>query len=141
MNAQGHYLNGPRVSFSGGAGLLSTATDYAIFLQMLLNGGSYDEQRILSRKSVELMTVNHLNFPYSWSPGTGFGLGFSITTDLGLSGAPGSVGAFGWGGAYHSVYWADPQEDLLVVYFTQVIPITLDDHSKLRALVYQALVD
>jgi len=141
MNAQGHYLNGPRVSFSGGAGLLSTATDYAIFLQMLLNGGSYDGQRILSRKSVELMTVNHLNFPYSWSQGTGFGLGFSITTDLGLSGAPGSVGAFGWGGAYHSVYWADPQEDLLVVYFTQVIPITLDDHSKLRALVYQALVD
>ncbi|MGA0414359.1 MAG: serine hydrolase domain-containing protein [Flavobacteriaceae bacterium] len=141
MNAQGHYLNGPSVSFSGGAGLLSTATDYAIFLQMLLNGGSYDGQRILSRKSVELMTVNHLNFPYSWSPGTGFGLGFSITTDLGLSGAPGSVGAFGWGGAYHSVYWADPQEDLLVVYFTQVIPISLDDHSKLRALVYQALVD
>ncbi|MEL0263397.1 MAG: serine hydrolase domain-containing protein, partial [Flavobacteriaceae bacterium] len=140
MNAQGHYLNGPRVSFSGGAGLLSTATDYAIFLQMLLNGGSYDGQRILSRKSVELMTVNHLNFPYPWSPGTGFGLGFSITTDLGLSGAPGSVGAFGWGGAYHSVYWADPQEDLLVVYCTQVIPSTLDDLSKLRALGSHALV-
>ncbi len=142
MNSQGHYVKGPRKSFSGGAGLLSTANDYAVFLQMVLNGGIYDGTRILSRKSVELMTVNHLDkIPYLWSTGTGFGLGFSITTDLGASGAIGSKGTFGWGGAYHSVYWADPQEDLLVVYFTQVIPITLDDHNKLRALVYQSIID
>lgn len=143
MDAQGHYVKGPRISFSGGAGLLSTAIDYAVFLQMVLNGGTYDGTRILSRKSVELMTVNHLdNIPYTWSEGTGFGLGFSITTDLGASGAMGSKGAFGWGGAYNSVFWADPKEDLLVVYFTQVRPSSLiDDKNKLRALVYQSIID
>ena len=143
MNAQGHYVKGPRISFSGGAGLLSTAIDYAVFLQMVLNGGTYDGTRILSRKSVELMTVNHLyNIPYTWSEGTGFGLGFSITTDLGASGAMGSKGAFGWGGAYNSVFWADPKENLLVVYFTQVRPSSLiDDKNKLRALVYQSIID
>ena len=138
---QGHYLKGPRVSFSGGAGLLSTAKDYARFLQMMLNGGSLDGRRVLSRKSVELMTVDHLNgIPFR--PGQGFGLGFSVVTDVGARGQPGSVGEFGWGGAYHSTYWVDPQEGLVVVYLTQLIPANgLDEHSKLRALVYQALTD
>ena len=145
--SQGHYVKGPRKSFSGGAGLLSTASDYAKFLQMLLNGGIYNNHRILSRKSVELMTADHMNgdhyqgvrFPWDW--GTGFGLGFSITNDLGDRGTLGSVGEYGWGGAYHSNYFVNPEEKLLVVYFTQVIPITLDDHQKLKALVYQAIVD
>lgn len=138
---QGHYVKGPRVSLSGGAGLLSTAEDYARFLQMLLNGGSLDERRVLSRKSVELMTVDHLNgIPFR--AGQGFGLGFSVVTDLGARGQPGSAGEFGWGGAYHSTYWVDPQEGLVVVYLTQLIPANgLDEHSKLRALVYQALAD
>lgn len=138
---QGHYVKGPRVSFSGGAGLLSTAKDYARFLQMMLNSGSLDGRRVLSRKSVELMTVDHLNgIPFR--AGQGFGLGFSVVTDLGARGQPGSVGEFGWGGAYHSTYWVDPQEGLVVVYLTQLIPANgLDEHSKLRALVYQALTD
>lgn len=138
---QGHYVTGPRVSFSGGAGLLSTAKDYARFLQMMLNGGSLDGRRVLSRKSVELMTVDHLNgIPFR--SGQGFGLGFSVVTDLGARGQPGSEGEFGWGGAYHSTYWVDPQEGLVVVYLTQLIPANgLDEHSKLRALVYQALTD
>lgn len=138
---QGHYVKGPRVSFSGGAGLLSTAKDYARFLQMMLNGGTLDGMRVLSRKSVELMTVDHLNgIPFR--AGQGFGLGFSVVTDLGARGQPGSVGEFGWGGAYHSTYWVDPQEGLVVVYLTQLIPADgLDEHSKLRALVYQALTD
>lgn len=138
---QGHYVKGPRVSLSGGAGLLSTAEDYARFLQMLLNGGSLDGRRVLSRKSVELMTVDHLNgIPFR--AGQGFGLGFSVVTDLGARGQPGSEGEFGWGGAYHSTYWADPREGLVVVYLTQLIPANgLDEHSKLRALVYQALTD
>lgn len=138
---QGHYLKGPRVSLSGGAGLLSTAKDYARFLQMMLNGGSLDGRRVLSRKSVELMTVDHLNgIPFR--PGQSFGLGFSVVTDVGARGQPGSVGEFGWGGAYHSTYWVDPQEGLVVVYLTQLIPANgLDEHSKLRALVYQALTD
>ena len=144
---QGHYLNGPRVSFSGGAGLLSTSIDYSIFLQMMLNNGVYDGTRILSRKSVELMTANHLDgdhykgvkFPWDW--GVGFGLGFSVTTDAGDRGVLGSEGEYGWGGAYHSSYWVDPNEKLVVVYFTQVAPINLDDHKKLRNLIYQAIVD
>jgi CubicO group peptidase (beta-lactamase class C family) len=74
--------------------------------------------------------------------GAGFGLGFSVVTDLGARGMPGSVGEFGWGGAYHSTYWVDPREDLVVVYFTQLIPAgDIDDHAKLRSLVYQAITD
>ncbi len=141
MNGQGAYVDGPRASFSGGAGLLSTAPDYARFLQMLLNGGELDGQRILGRKTVELMTVNHVgDVPYA--DGEGFGLGFSVTLDPGARGKPGSVGEFGWGGAYHTTYWVDPVEDLVVVYMTQLIPAgDIDDAGKVRALVYQALVD
>src|SRR5699024_3945945 len=79
MVGQGAYVKGPRVSYSGGAGLLSTAYDYSRFLQMLLNEGTLDGKRILSRKSVELMTVDHIsNIEFPWTNGTGFGLGFSI---------------------------------------------------------------
>ena len=143
MIGQGHYINGPRKSFSGGAGLLSTAEDYATFLQMMLNGGTFNKQRILSRKSVELMTVDHLGSIESpWTNGVGFGLGFSIVKDLGKRGTLGSEGEFGWGGAYHSTYWVDPKEDLVVVYFTQLIPANnIDDQQKLRSLIYQAIID
>ncbi|HEX6996906.1 MAG TPA: serine hydrolase domain-containing protein [Gammaproteobacteria bacterium] len=138
---QGEYVDGPRVSFSGGAGLVSTAADYARFLQMLLNGGELDGRRLLSRKTVELMTVNHLG-DVEFRPGEGFGLGFAVVEDVGARGAPGSVGEFGWGGAYHTTYWVDPREDLVVVYLTQLLPSNgLDDHDKVRALVYQAIVD
>ncbi|MCA1621000.1 MAG: beta-lactamase family protein [Acidobacteria bacterium] len=141
MVGQGAYLKGPRKSFSGGAGLLSTAEDYARFLSMLLNGGGLDGKRVLSRKSVELMTADHLNGK-TFRDGQGFGLGFMVLKDLGTRGAPGSVGEYGWGGAYHSTYWVDPKEQLVVVYFTQLIPARgLDDHDKLRALVYQSIVD
>lgn len=143
MVGQGAYVDGPRLSFSGGAGFLSTAMDYTKFLQMMLNDGKYNGKQIISPKTVELMTVNHLGeVQFPWGKGTGFGLGFSIAEDLGLRGTLGSEGEYGWGGAYHSTYWVDPQEQLVVVYFTQLIPaIGLDDHEKLRALVYQALVD
>ena len=143
MVGQGAYVEGPRKSFSGGAGFLSTAMDYAKFLQMMLNKGTFNGKRIISPKTVELMTVNHLgDIEYPWGKGTGFGLGFSTTEDLGTRGVPGSEGEFGWGGAYHSTYWVDPREELVVVYFTQLIPAgNIDDHGKLRALVYQALTD
>ena len=109
---------------------------------MMLNGGSFNGHRLLSPKTVELMTVDHLaEASYLWTNGTGFGLGFSVLNDLGARGEPGSVGEFGWGGAYHSTYWVDPKEELVVVYFTQVIPADgLDDQGKLRALIYQALM-
>ena len=143
MVGQGHYVNGPRKSFSGGAGLISTAEDYATFLQMMLNGGIWKKKRILSRKSIELMTVNHLNtIDFPWTGGTGFGLGYYVLEDLGVRGSLGSKGEYGWGGAYHSTYWVDPEEELVVVYFTQLIPATnIDDHAKLRTLVYQAIID
>lgn len=143
MISQGAYVNGPRKSYSGGAGFLSTAKDYAQFLQMMLNGGTYDGNRILSRKSIELMTTDHLgSVSFPWSEGTGFGLGFSIATDIGIRGQMGSLGEYGWGGAYHSSYWVDPNEELIVVYFTQLIPAqNIDDHGKLRTQVYQAIID
>lgn len=142
MTSQGAYVNGPRKSFSGGAGLLSTASDYAKFLQMMLNKGSYNGNRILAPSTVELMTVSHLGeIKYNWGTGIGFGLGFSVSEDLGDRGVPGSVGEFGWGGAYGSTYWVDPKEDLVVVYFKQLTPTNnVDDQSKLRTLIYQAIV-
>lgn len=138
---QGHYVEGPRKNFSGGAGLLSTATDYARFLEMLRSGGTLDGRRILSRKSVELMTTNHLG-DIDYNPGQGFGLGFFVVEDLGTRGWLGSDGEFGWGGAYHTTYWVDPREELVVVHLTQLVPAgTVDDQAKVRTLIYQAIVD
>ncbi len=139
--SQGAYLNGPRKSFSGGAGLLSTANDYARFLQSMLNGGQLDGKRILSRKSVELMTTDHLR-GIAFRDGQGFGLGFSIMKDVGAYGSPSTVGEYGWGGAYHSNHWVDPKEQMAVVYFTQLIPAgSIDDYGKLRALIYSSIID
>jgi CubicO group peptidase (beta-lactamase class C family) len=136
---QGHYAGGPCMAFAGGAGLLSTAGDYSRFLQMMLNEGELDGRRYLSRKSVELMTSDNL-VTATFQPGQGFGLGFRIVTDLGKSGQPGSVGDYGWGGAYHSTYWVDPAEGLTVSYMTQLIPAGgLEDQAKIRALIYSSL--
>ena len=138
MNTQGQYTSGPRISFSGGAGLLSTARDYARFLQMMLNGGSLGDARILSPATVALMTSNHIGD--LMGNGVGFGLGFEVRLDLGAAGEPGSIGDYGWGGAYHTTFWVDPAERLVVVYFTQLRSFRpVDDHGKLRALVYGAL--
>ena len=119
---QGHYVEGPRVAFAGGAGLLSTARDYGRFLQMLLNGGEIDGVRLLSPKTVELMTVNHVGSLFQRGRRLGFGLGFEVTEDVGRSGRYGSVGAFGWGGAYHTTYWVDPKEKLVALLMTQLLP-------------------
>ena len=133
---QGHYLEGPRASFSGGAGLLSTSADYTRFLEAMRMGG----EPILGRKSVELMTVNHIGELVSFAPGSGFGLGFAVRLDPAGAGQLGSVGEFSWGGAYHTQYWVDPAEKLTVVYMTQTLPATgLDDFAKVRALIYQAV--
>lgn len=138
--AENDYVKGPRVSYSGGAGLLATAEDYARFLQMLLNGGELEGVRILSPKTVQLMTVNHVGDLYA-NGDTGFGLGFWVIKDVGRAGEPGSVGAFGWGGAYYTTYWVDPVEKLVAVFMTQLLPSKLDLHPKFRAAVYQAIVE
>jgi CubicO group peptidase (beta-lactamase class C family) len=143
---QGQYVEGPRVAFSGGAGLLSTARDYGRFLQMMLNGGTLDGQRLLSPKTVELMTVNHVGdrLARAWSNrvGMGFGLGFDILLDLGeSSGRYESVGAYGWGGAYFSTYWVDPQEQMVALLMTQLLPSGDSDlQTRFRTLVYQSIV-
>jgi len=133
------YVKGPRRCFSGGAGLLSTAGDYARFLQMLLNGGELDGARLLSPKTVALMTVDHLDGLYGPE---GFGLGFWVTEKLGRDGRPGTVGSYGWGGAYHTTYWVDPREQMVCVLMTQLLPADGSDlHGKFRSLVYQAVIE
>lgn len=137
--SQGAYVDGPRACFSGGAGLVSTAGDYARLLQLLLNGGELDGARLLSPKTVELMTSNHVGSLYNEGR-FGFGLGFEITEHVGRSGRHGSVGEFGWGGAYFTRFWVDPQERLVAVFMAQLLPSGgLDLQNKFRALVYQAL--
>ena len=142
---QGHYVEGPRVAFAGGAGLLSTARDYGRFLQMLLNGGEIDGVRLLSPKTVELMTVNHVGTLFAergpGDAGLGFGLGFDVVEDLGQTGGHGSLGSFGWGGAYHTKYWVDPKERLVALVMVQLLPAGDSDlQRKFRALVYQSIV-
>ena len=142
IESQGQYVDGPRKNFSGGAGLLSTARDYFLFLQMMANGGELHGNRIISPNTVRLMTINHLSEPVTFGKGVGFGLGFEVMLDQGKRGIPGSVGEYRWGGAYGSTFWVDPAEEMIVVYFTQLRPGSIvKDQSMLRVLVYQALVD
>ncbi|HOC17534.1 MAG TPA: serine hydrolase domain-containing protein [Vicinamibacterales bacterium] len=136
---QGHYVDGPRKSFAGGAGLLSTAHDYARFLEMIRRGGELDGVRILSPRTVALMTTNQVGDLYR-TPGLGFGLGFETTERYGASGMA-SVGAFGWGGAYGTTYKVDPQARLVLVMMVQLLPNTTDIGQKFPNLVYQALME
>ena len=136
---QGHYVEGPRRNFSGGAGLISTARDYARFLQMLLNRGELDGVRLLSPRMVDLMTTNQSGTLFSQT-GTGFGLGFETVDRLGARGMY-SVGSFGWGGAYGSSYMVDPAERMVVVFMINQMPLRTDVASKFPTLVYQALTD
>jgi len=130
-------ITGARSYFSGGAGLSSTARDYARFLQMLLNGGELDGARILSRKSVELMHTPRLDWDGDQVPD--MSLGFSVVTDLGKRGELGSVGSYSWGGVFYTSYWVDPSENLVGVFMSQVLPANTDISDKFNMLVYQAL--
>jgi CubicO group peptidase (beta-lactamase class C family) len=133
------YVKGPRMCCAGGAGLLATAEDYARFLQMLLNGGELQGARLLSPKTVELMIADHAGALYKTQ---GFGLGFWITDRLGRNGQPGTVGAFGWGGAYYTTYWVDPVEKMVCVLMTQLLPAgSIDLQAKFKTMVYQAVVE
>jgi CubicO group peptidase (beta-lactamase class C family) len=129
--------------FSGGGGLISSALDYLRFAQMMLNGGELDGTRILSRKSVELMTTDHLgDIPGLWSPGYGFGLGFAVLEDVGATGALGSVGEYNWGGAAGTRFWVDPEEKLIGIFMIQILPHTgLEYGTEFRSFAYQAIAD
>jgi CubicO group peptidase (beta-lactamase class C family) len=134
---QGAYVDGPRKSFAGGAGLLATARDYAHFLEMIRRGGAIDGVRILSPRTVALMTSNQVGMLHSQT-GLGWGLGFETTDRYGANGMDG-VGAYGWAGAYASIYRVDPESHLVIVLMIQVLPNTTDLGRKFPTLVYQAL--
>jgi CubicO group peptidase (beta-lactamase class C family) len=136
---QGHYVDGPRRSFAGGAGMLSTAADYARFLEMIRNGGALGSVRILAPRTVQLMTTNQVGTLHSPN-GLGFGLGFETTDRFGANGLD-SVGAFGWSGAYGTMYRVDPESRLVIVLMIQLMPNRTDIRTIFPTLVYQALVD
>ena len=137
---QGDYVEGPRKSFAGGAGLLSTARDYSRFLQMLLNGGELDGVRILSPKTVDVMTSNQVGNLFHWTPGVGFGLAFYTVDRPGADGLA-SVGSWGWSGAYSTMYKVDPKERLVMAFMIQQFPYGAEVQSRFPTLVYQALVE
>jgi CubicO group peptidase (beta-lactamase class C family) len=138
---QGHYVEGPRKNFSGGAGLVSTARDYARFLEMVRRGGELDGVRILSPRSVALMTSNQIGTLYAQSArGLGYGLAFESVDRYGANGMA-SVGSFSWGGAYATRYHVDPEVRMTLVFMMQVIPNTTDVREKFQNLVYSALIE
>jgi CubicO group peptidase (beta-lactamase class C family) len=144
------YLK-PPTFVSGGGGLVSTAADYLRFCRMLLNGGELDGARILSPKTIELMTANHLPggkdlteaavslFSEATYAGVGFGLGFAVTVNPARSLMPGSAGDYSWGGMASTYFWIDPREELIVIFMTQLMPsATYPIRRELRTLVYSA---
>lgn len=130
-------VEGARTYFSGGAGLSSTATDYARLIEMLLNDGELDGKRVLSRKSVELMRSPRIDINDDGK--ADFGLGFDVNIDPAASGELGSKGSYRWGGAFATSYWIDPQEKLVAVLMTQQRPSKSDIGNRFKTLVYQAL--
>ena len=139
----------PPIFLSGGGGLVSTMGDYLRFCQMLLNGGVLDGNRLLGRKTVEMMRANHL--PAELVPiqigdnadsGYGFGLGVSVLVDLPATSTPGNPGIYGWGGAASTKFWIDPKEEMLGIFMTQFMPSGYYPvEREFRVAAYQALVD
>ena len=145
----GTSFNDPRVAKkweSGGGGMVSTASDYARFLQMLLNGGTLDGKRLLGPKTVAYMTSDHLGTavvpgPY-YLPGAGygFGLGFAVRRDAGVSPVNSSPGEYNWGGVGGTAFWVDPKEDMLVVYMMQSPSKRTHYRALLRDMIYAAML-
>lgn len=124
--------------FSGGAGLSSTAFDYAIFMQMLLNGGIYNSHRILSKRTVEMITSGQLKDGLFGDDN--MGLGFGITSEKTAAKEPRNAGSFSWGGYYGTTYWADPKAHLVCLFMTQQNPNSHGDvEAKFEAMVYSSL--
>ena len=153
-DAVGSAFLKPPSLVSGGGGLVSTAADYMRFGNALLNGGTLDGHRLIGRKTLDLMTANHLPggasiaalsrslFSEAAYDGVGFGLGFATTLDVPKTLMPGSAGDYFWGGAASTFFWVDPAEDIVVVFLTQLIPSsTYPIRRELRTLIYSALDD
>lgn len=135
-------VKGAKKFYSGGAGLVGPLEDYAKFCQMLLNKGSYNGKQLLSAKTVELMSVNQIGDLKVWDSGNKFGLGFEIMTEEGLKNILGSVGSYKWGGAFGTEYIVDPKEDMILIFYCNVMPFEQKTEilDKYRNLVYQALI-
>lgn len=135
--------------FSGGGGLLSTAEDYMKFCQMLLNGGEFNGARILSRKTIDYMTQNHLNGIFADRsgenaenrPGAGFGLGFGVIVDPPKAGVVSSKGEYYWGGAAGTIFWIDPVEDLISIVMIQHMNVQIPLRNTFKALTYGAITE
>ena len=147
------YLEMPQGP-SGGGGLVSTASDYLRFCEMMRLGGELDGARLLSPKTIELMTRNHLpddrdltemaRGTFSETPyeGVGFGLGFSVNLGPARTGAAGSAGEYAWGGAASTIFWIDPTEELVVIFMTQLMPSrTYNFRGQLKNLVYSSILE
>jgi CubicO group peptidase (beta-lactamase class C family) len=141
-------FNDPRVAQaaeSGGGGMMGTAMDYARFLQMLLNGGALDGKRILGPKTIAYMTSDHLGPTIEQGPlylpgaGFGFGLGFAVRKDAGVSAFAGTVGEYNWGGAGGTYFWVDPKEDMFVVFMMQSPKHRVPYRYLLKDMVYAAV--
>ncbi|GAB4027937.1 serine hydrolase domain-containing protein [Spirosoma koreense] len=134
-------VSGAKTYFSGGAGLISSVEDYAKFCQMLLNGGTFNNKRILGRKTVELMLRNQIGAAEVWDRNDKFGLGFQLITENSHYGDQASPGSYTWGGMYCSEFTVDPKEELILIIFTNVQPYAYysDFVKKFRIAVYQAL--
>jgi CubicO group peptidase (beta-lactamase class C family) len=126
--------------WSGVNALYSTAKDYGNFCQMLLHGGSFNGKQLLSRKTIELMTLNHSGNMFI-RPGEGFGYGFAVVTDVASTNFPGSEGLFYWEGAYNTHFFIDPRENLITVFMTQESTFNWEYHGRMRQLVYQSFMD
>lgn len=135
------HFKGPRTYYSGGAGLVSTASDYVRLLQMFLNGGELDGVRLLSPTTVALMTRNGIG-DLSVGPGRKFGLGFAIVEDPGRAGVPHSAGSYYWGGFFNTRFFVDPSEELIGVFLSQRYPRDAGGiRDKFMSVVYQAIVN
>ena len=152
--AEGSSFLEPALSYAGGGGLTASMRDYARFCQMLMNGGELDGARILSPKTIDYMRLNHLpdNRDMAamgqpvWSEtsydGIGFGLGWAVVIDPVKAKFVTSQGEHHWGGAASTFFWLDPEEDLFVILFTQLLPSsTYPIRRELRQRVYQAVID
>ena len=140
------YFDSDTRWFSGGGGLVSTTRDYLRFCQMLLNGGVLDGNRILSRKTVDLMAIDHIaEIPRASSisrPGYGFGLNFAVHINPAKSGLNGSVGEYNWGGLAGTIFWIDPVEEMVGLYMIQALPPRFEDsRTQFKRLAYQAIAD
>jgi CubicO group peptidase (beta-lactamase class C family) len=136
---QGHYADGPRKNFAGGAGLTSTIRDYSKFTEMIRNNGVAGGTRFLSPRMLDLMRTNQVGTLHS-ANGLGYGLGFETTDRFGANGLD-SEGSYGWAGAYGSIYRIDPDANLSILMMVQQTPLTTDVRTKFPALVYQALTE